>query len=262
MGPGGTFDRLRAAGSDDRGDVRPVSVQRPDGHALRPGGDAVRVVIATRVRIYRDGLAQALGPAAGVEVVGSAPSAAEVLAAVAGTAPDVVLLDLAMEERPEQVRALVHRIPVPVVVLGVEERDDDILAWAESGIAGFVTRNGALDDLVAAIWSAARGELLCSPSIAYGMLRRLGSLAARPRPAATTSRVHLTDREIQILGLIDGGLSNKEIARRLGVAISTVKNHVHNILEKLQVVHRHQAVRAVRDWIPDPDPALRTARRD
>jgi two-component system nitrate/nitrite response regulator NarL len=202
----------------------------------------VRVVIGSSVRLYREGLAQALGAEHGVDVVGSAPSPGEILAVVADTRPDVVLLDMAMEADPGFVRGLVHRIPAPVVVLGVE--DEDVLAWAESGIAGFVTREGAVSDLVASVASAARGELVCSPQVAFGMLRRLGDLASQPAPAVPSAR--LTHRELEVLRLIAGGLSNKEIANRLGVALSTVKNHVHNILEKLQVVRRHEAALAVR----------------
>jgi two-component system nitrate/nitrite response regulator NarL len=209
--------------------------------------ETVRVVIASRVRVYRDGLAVVLRAQAGVEVVGTAPGPAEVLATALRTRPNVVLLDLAMEGDPGRVRAMANRLPAPVVVLGVEDEDADILAWVESGIAGFVTRDGALTDLVAAVKSAARGELHISPTVAYGMLRRLSALASEPR-APEPTRVLLTQRELQVVRLIDGGLSNKEIAARLGVALSTVKNHVHNILEKLQVMRRQQAPSAVRRW--------------
>src|SRR5205814_1361778 len=94
----------------------------------------VRVVIGSSVRLYREGLARALGSEHGVEVVGSAPSPGDILAVVVDTRPDVVLLDMAMEADPGFVRGLLHRIPAPVVVLGVE--DKDVLAWAESGGAG------------------------------------------------------------------------------------------------------------------------------
>jgi two-component system nitrate/nitrite response regulator NarL len=217
------------------------------GETAAIAAETVRVVIASRVRVYRDGLDVVLRSQAGVTVVGSASSPDEVLATVLRTRPDVVLLDLAMEGDPDRVRALAHRIPAPVVVLGVEDEDSDILAWVESGIAGFVTRDGALTDLVAAIRSAVHGELHISPTVAYGMLRRLNALASQPRPPMPT-RVLLTQRELQVVRLIDVGLSNKEIAARLGVALSTVKNHVHNILEKLQVMRRSQAASAVRRW--------------
>lgn len=228
--------------SDDRALVSAVAATASGSRAEQAPDDTggvVRVVIGSRVRLYREGLALVLTPEAGIEVVGTAPSPGDILATVVQARPDVVLLDLAMEPDPRVVRDLVHRITSPVVVLGVEGHNEDILAWAESGIAGFVTRDGALSELVATIRSTARGELRCSPAVAYGMLRRLGALASRPDPPPP--RAHLTHRELEILDLIDRRLSNKEIAARLGLSVSTVKSHVHNILEKLHVANREEA---------------------
>src|SRR5439155_827652 len=105
-------------------------------------------------------------------------------------------------------------------------------------------REASIDDLVTVIESVARGEAICSPRVAAGLLRRVAALAAGH--GGDLPRAQLTNREREIVRLIDNGLSNKEIARALGIEVATVKNHVHNILEKLQVHRRGEAAARVR----------------
>jgi DNA-binding NarL/FixJ family response regulator len=138
------------------------------------------------------------------------------------------------------IRALRERRPgTPIVGFGVEEVEGEVLACAEAGLAGYVPCDASLDDLVMRIQSVFRGELMCPPRIAASLFRRLESASANAAPAATA--LALTSREREVLTLIGGGLSNKEIAGRLNIEVSTVKNHVHNLLEKLQVTSRAQA---------------------
>jgi len=163
----------------------------------------------------------------------------------------VVLLDTAIPDNVWIVRALVAAVPGPkVVALAVPEVEREVLACAEAGVAGYVTREGSVEDLVAAVESVARGEMVISPRMAATLLQRVATLALEQSPAAIEAR--LTTREVEILDLIDQGLSNKEIARRLTIELSTVKNHVHNILEKLNVTRRGEAAaraRAARERI-------------
>ena len=135
-----------------------------------------------------------------------------------------------------------------MVALGVADADDHVLGCAEAGVAGYVPRDASLDDLVAVIESAFRGEAICSPRIAGSLLRRIATLAAGQN--GTMPLAHLTGREREIVRLIDRGLSNKEIARDLGIEVATVKNHVHNILEKLQVRRRGEAAARMRGILP------------
>jgi len=107
-----------------------------------------------------------------------------------------------------------------------------------------VPRDGTLADLRAVIESVARGEVVCSPRIAASLLRRIADLAAEREPPPPELR--LTSREIEIVELIDQGLSNKEIAQRLSIALPTVKNHVHSILDKLHVHRRAEAAARLR----------------
>jgi DNA-binding NarL/FixJ family response regulator len=133
---------------------------------------------------------------------------------------------------------------VPIVALGVPDVEGDVLACAEAGIAGYVTREASLEELVAVVRSAVQGELRCSPRIAAGLLRRLSALSEH---GPSAPRVRLTARQREIVRLIGQDLSNKEIAHRLGIEVATVKNHVHNLLEKLNVHRRTAAVRLLGD---------------
>jgi DNA-binding NarL/FixJ family response regulator len=210
-----------------------------------------RVLIVAHIRLYREGLTAMLQGERRIDVVGTATGADEAVAALQACRPDVVLLDTAIPDNVWIVRALVAAVPgTKVVALAVPEVEREVLACAEAGVAGYVTREGSVEDLVAAVESVARGEMVISPRMAATLLQRVATLALEQSPAAIEAR--LTTREVEILDLIDQGLSNKEIARRLTIELSTVKNHVHNILEKLNVTRRGEAAaraRAARERI-------------
>jgi two-component system, NarL family, nitrate/nitrite response regulator NarL len=214
----------------------------------------IRVLIVADIRLYREGLAEALVRREALQVVGTAGSREYAVAAVNECHPDVVLVDMAMQEGRATARALLDHAPdLRVVALAVPEREPEMLSCAELGVSGLVPRDASLEELVATLESAARGEVRCSPRMAAAILRRLAALAAE-RGAARID-VLLTGREREVVELIDRGLSNKEIARRLGIEVPTVKNHVHNILEKLQVHRRGEAAAWVRGRMPRSTPA-------
>ena len=206
---------------------------------------ATRVVVVAEVRLYREGLATNLGTRPNITVLGKAGGADEALALAAAMRPDVVVIDMGTRDALDLVRAIKRQdAHVRIVAFGVDESARDILACAEAGAAGYLPRDGSMDDLVTTIGNCRRGELVCSPRIAATLFERLSSLASGGRERAP--RAVLTERERQILRLIDGGLCNKEIAQRLSIEVSTVKNHVHNILEKLKVTTRSQAAACLR----------------
>jgi two-component system, NarL family, nitrate/nitrite response regulator NarL len=201
---------------------------------------SIRVFVVSNVRLHRDGLAQALLRYSHIDVVGTAPAGVEVLDRVREACPDAVLLDNAIAGGLALVPAIRERAPsTKVVVFAVAEAEALVIACAEAGAAGYVPAEASVDDLVVTLESAVRGELMCSPRVAATLFNRLAALAAtREQPH---ERPPLTGREIEIMLLIDQGLSNKEIGRRLSIETATVKNHVHNILEKLQVHRRGEA---------------------
>jgi DNA-binding NarL/FixJ family response regulator len=207
--------------------------------------ETVRVFIALGIRLYREGLADILGRIDGLQIVGMQSGASEVFAHIAGLGSgvvDVVLLDMATPQSYSIARTLYQNAPhISLVALGVGESEGEMLACAEAGITGYVTSDTSLDGLVAVVKSAARGEAICSAQEAGRLVRRLAWLAGDR--GGVPPRVRLTSREREILALVDSELSNKEIAKRLGIEVATVKNHVHNLLEKLGVHRRSEAAR-------------------
>jgi two-component system, NarL family, nitrate/nitrite response regulator NarL len=206
----------------------------------------IKVLIASHRRVHLDALAAALSNGDHVRVVGTASSREEVLTRVRDVSPDIVLLDATMNDTANIVRAV--RNPangIKVVVITDGDTEVEITQLAEAGVAGYVLPEGSLDDLLIAIRSAVRGELYCPPRVAFSLLRRVGALAAalgKDVAADTHSPMaKLTPREREILHLVDQGMSNKAIATELGIKPATVKNHVHNILEKLHVHRRINA---------------------
>jgi DNA-binding NarL/FixJ family response regulator len=126
-----------------------------------------------------------------------------------------------------------------VVVFALADGEAGIVGWAEAGASGYVARDGNADDLIAAVDGAMRGEVFCSPKLAGLLFARVAELAGDTALAQVAGG--LTPREQEIMALVDEGLGNKEIARRLGIENSTVKNHVHRILAKMQVHGRGEA---------------------
>jgi DNA-binding NarL/FixJ family response regulator len=212
------------------------------------GQDAIRILIAAQVRFYRDGLADVIARHPRTCVLGTASNRKDAIDRVRETLPDIVLLDAAMPEGLDAVAEMVATAPaVKVVAIALDETPHAVLEWAEVGVSGYVPRDASLADLIAAIERTARGELQCSAQVAAGMIRRVWALAkvAGDRQSMTPS-VHLTPREREIMRLIDQGMSNKDIARHLGIGVATAKSHVHHILEKLHVRGRSQAAAQLR----------------
>ncbi len=205
----------------------------------------IQIFILTDIRLYREGLAQVLACDPYVRVCGVAGDLHTTLSLIGERRPDVALVDLAMSGSLAAVRAIRLIDPAAkVIALGVPDIEEDLLACAEAGVAGYVSRGAGIDELIATIQRAGRGELLCSPRVAAALRERLTSLAAGQESLGTEP--HLTSREREILALVERGLSNKDIARELGIEVATVKNHVHNFLDKLRVHRRGQAAARLR----------------
>jgi DNA-binding NarL/FixJ family response regulator len=203
-----------------------------------------RVLIVGDVRLYREGLAATLAGLGRLSIIGAIAGSDLTLACLSDFGPDVVLVDMALSGCLGLPAALLTEPPVRFIAFAVSEAHDGVLACAEAGFAGYVGKDGSAEDLVLTIEGALCGEVLCPPQIAGALFRRLAVLVNSHGPDSSISA--LTRRELEIIELVDQGHSNKEIARRLRIGPATVKNHVHNVLEKLHVRRRAEAAAAVR----------------
>ncbi len=220
----------------------------------------IDVFIVAAIRLHRDGLKLALERTNHIRAVGMAASIDELTARLLELRPTVVLLDIVPPDRTTMVRAIVHASPESrVIAIGMGESEVEVIALAEAGIAGYVAHEASISDLVATIDSTVRGELPCSPRVAGTLLRRVAALAADRHPS--NPQVLLSRRELEVVQLIDEGLSNKEIAQYLCIELATVKNHVHNILEKLRVRRRWEAAAWMRRNRLSPATATRARPR-
>lgn len=209
-----------------------------------PGAAAVpRVLVVSDVLLYREGLAASLGRDGRLEVAAAA-SCSESFAAALRLSPCALLVDASTGAGLALARRFHAACPtIRLIGFGISEEGGDVIACAEAGLVAFVDRNGTIEVLVAAVLAALRGEVTCSPRIAAMMCDRLASLAVTRSEIA----VPLTRREREVAALIAEGLSNKEIAIDLRIGPATVKNHVHNILEKLNVRRRAAIVSRLRE---------------
>ena len=199
-----------------------------------------KILLVSDVRLYLDGIVLLLREEISVEVVGTASTIQDALSARATLNPDLTVVDLAMRDGLSVIKCLVDEGDrAEVVALTASEVDCEIIACAEAGASGYITRDSSVKDFIRYLHAAKMGRLHCSPEIARSLMRRVNSLAHRT--STTPTKSHLTERERHILGLLHK--PNKDIARELDIELATVKNHVHHIFEKLGVHSRAEAVR-------------------
>ncbi|HWA89500.1 MAG TPA: response regulator transcription factor [Rhizomicrobium sp.] len=210
----------------------------------------MRLIVVTPTRLLGEGLAAcfsrhreiALGA-----IVEDLPGLRRALKAVSA---DIALIDVTQGVDLDEVRAIAWNHPgVALVALGLLEQRQDVIRCGRAGFSGYVPRHASVDELCQALSDAAAGRLTCSAEISAGLLRALFHKEDTAKPREMPEA--LTRRQGEVLVLIGRGLSNKEIARELSVSLSTVKHHVHHVLEKLQLPRRAQAMRVVREspWI-------------
>jgi two-component system, NarL family, nitrate/nitrite response regulator NarL len=195
-------------------------------------------LIVSQVRFLRDSLAEILVRVPGIRVCGQAATLGEALASAEAMGPGILLLDAAFLGGAQAAMQLCSAVPrAVVIVLGVFETEENVLAWAESGVAGYVPNTASVDDVIELIGQINRGEQACPPLIVGGMWRRIGA-SGRGLAAVPASSPSLTVRETEVFNLLGDGLSNKDIARRLRISLGTTKTHVHNLLAKLSLPRR------------------------
>jgi DNA-binding NarL/FixJ family response regulator len=210
----------------------------------------IRVLIVDDQAIVREGIKSMLAMEADVAVIGEAANGLEALQRVATDPPDVVLMDVRMPEMDgltalERLKALAPR--TSVLMMTLYDDPDYLLRAVSSGAAGYLLKDSSRDELLRALRITAEGGATIAPSLLPELLKRLSRPGAEGPDRACEYEGLLSDRERQVLALIAEGLTNQEIAERLVVSPTTIKTHVQNILQKLDVSDRTQAaVYAVR----------------
>jgi DNA-binding NarL/FixJ family response regulator len=219
--------------------------------AERRQSESLRVLVVDDHDLFRTGLRNLLEEQ-GVAVVGEAGTGADAVRIVDELAPDVVVMDLNMPGMGgvEATRHITAAAPLTrVLMLTISDQDGDVMDAILAGACGYLLKDASIQDLVAGIHAAARGESLISPHIAAKVLQRVRATSAQPK-IAEIIRGELSEREIEVLKLIANGKDNALIAAELHISPKTVKNHISNILMKLQIDNRIQAaVYAVRSGI-------------
>ncbi len=208
--------------------------------------ERIRILIADDHSFYREGVRAMLEAMPEAEVVGEATTGDEVVAQAGALQPDVVLMDIKMPGMNgiDATRVILHTSPhIGVLIVTMFDDDDSVFAALRAGARGYLLKDARLDDLIRAVTAVNRGEAIFSPAIA----RRMIQFFAQRSPAPPQLFPELTDREREVLTLIAQGLSNEAIAARLVLSLKTVRNHVSNILSKLQVNDRAQAIVRARD---------------
>jgi DNA-binding NarL/FixJ family response regulator len=207
---------------------------------------SIQLLIADDHTLFRDGLRALFGSLPDTEPVGEATTGDEAVSLAETLQPDVVLMDIQMAglNGIEATRRIVQTSPhIGVIVVTMFEDDDSVFSAMRAGARGYVLKGADQEEMLRVVRAVARGEALFGPAIAS----RLASFFQLPSPAPETIFPELTSREREVLELIAQGLCNQEIATQLTISIKTVRNHVSNIFNKLQVADRVQAVIRARD---------------
>lgn len=206
----------------------------------------IRILVADDHRLFRDGLRALLNSAPDLEVVGEAGDGEEVVAQAAVLQPDVILMDLQLPgiNGVEATRRILHSQPrVNVLVLTMFEDTDTVLAAMRAGARGYILKDADEEALLRSVRAVASGEALFGPGVAERLMRYLAEATPSAERAAFPE---LTDREREVLYLLAQGLTNQEVAERMGISLKTSRNHVSNILGRLQVADRTEAVARAR----------------
>ena len=226
----------------------------PDQAVGNSGGRGVRILLVWGVRFTGECLVDILERDPLVSVIGLFSDLTEAVALSAALQADIILLDARLPGGAAAVRRALETAPsMRIVVSAVRETEDDVLAWAEAGVIGYIPRTTPLGDFVRLVMTIHSGEQVCSGRVAASLLRRVAIASRRSNGRSASLPIPaLTKRERQAAELIRSGLSDKEIARRLNISLATTKSHVHNLLGKLNVRRRTQVANHLRRYEQHP----------
>ena len=221
----------------------------------RTSTEPIRVIIVDDHALFRRGLQMVLEVEDDIEVVGEAGDGADAVAKAEETVPDVVLMDVRMPKRSglEATRSIKEILPnTKILMLTISDEEADLYDAIKSGASGYLLKEISIEEVANAVRAVNAGQSLISPSMASKLLNEFASMVKRSDERAGVPAPRLTDRELQVLKLVARGHNNRDIAKELFISENTVKNHVRNILEKLHLHSRMEAVvYAVRERLLD-----------
>jgi two-component system NarL family response regulator len=207
--------------------------------------DPIRVLVVDDHALFRRGLEMVLEQEPDIEVVGEASDGAEAVEQATETTPDVVLMDVRMPRRGgiDACTAIKDAVPsTKIIMLTISDEEADLYDAIKAGAMGYLLKEISIEEVASAIRAVHGGQSLISPSMASKLLNEFASMIKRTDERQQVPTPRLTDREMEVLRLVAKGLNNRDIAKQLYISENTVKNHIRNILEKLQLHSRMEAV--------------------
>ena len=217
--------------------------------------DAIRVLIVDDHALFRRGLQMVLEGEPDIDVVGEASDGHEAIERAEATTPDVVLMDVRMPKRSgiEATRTIKDTLPsTKILMLTISDEEADLYEAIKAGASGYLLKEISIEEVASAVRQVQAGQSLISPSMASKLLNEFAAMVKRRDERTQVPGPRLTERELEVLKLVAKGMNNRDIGSELFISENTVKNHVRNILEKLHLHSRMEAVvYAVREKLLD-----------